>query len=60
MADGPISAIEAVAFLAVMLFIVKLVVDALEAAPLGFETQADDHIEDAYDGATDVWDEVSG
>jgi hypothetical protein len=55
MADGPISAVETVAFLAVMLFIVKLVIDALEAAPIGFSTQADDVLEDGYDEVSDVW-----
>ena len=60
MGDGPISTIEAAAFLVVMLFIVKLVIDALEAAPFGFETQADDYMEDAYDEATDLWEAASG
>lgn len=60
MDTDPISAVEAVVFLAVMLFIVKLVVDALEAAPIGFDSQADDVIEDGYDEATDLWGGGSG
>lgn len=60
MTDNPISLVESVAFLVIMLVIVKLVIDALEAAPLGFETEADDYLEDAYDGVQDVWEEASG
>lgn len=55
MDTDPVSAVEAVVFLAVMLAIVKLVVDALEAAPIGFESEADDVLEDAYDESTDLW-----
>ncbi|SEW10068.1 hypothetical protein [Halobacterium jilantaiense] len=59
MGDGPVSAVESVAFLVVMLGIVYIVVEALEAAPIGFQTQADDYIEDAAGGVDDVWSEVA-
>ncbi|WP_353634595.1 hypothetical protein ABSL23_02250 [Halobacterium sp. NMX12-1] len=59
MDTDPISAVEAVVFLALMLAIVKIAVDALEAAPLGFQTQADDYIEDAADAAGGVWEDYT-
>jgi len=59
MDTDPVSAVEAVVFICLMLAIVKLAVDALEAAPIGFDTQADDYIEDAYDGAAGVWEEYN-
>lgn len=60
MDTDPVSAVEAVVFLAIMLAIVKLVVDALEAAPvLNFETQADDYIEDGADAVGSVWEEYN-
>ena len=55
MAYSPISAVETAVFVVLMLGILHIVVEALEAAPIGFSTQADDHIEDAYDGASDIW-----
>jgi hypothetical protein len=59
MADNPLSIVESAAFVVLMLGIVYVVVEALEAAPIGFSTQADDYIEDAAGGAGDVWEEVS-
>ncbi|MCD2202738.1 hypothetical protein [Halobacterium sp. KA-6] len=59
MDTDPISAVEAVVFLALMLVILKIAVDALEAAPLGFSTQADDYLEDAADGASGVWEDYT-
>jgi len=55
MAYSPISAVETAVFVVLMLGILYIVVEALEAAPIGFSTQADDHIEDAVDGASDIW-----
>jgi len=57
--SNPLDATETAVFLVLMLGIVYIVIEALEAAPIGFSTQADDHIEDAADGAGDVWGEVS-
>jgi len=57
--SNPLDAVETAVFVVLMLGIVYIVVEALEAAPIGFETQADDYIEDAADGAGDVWKEVS-
>jgi len=58
--SNPLDAVETAVFVVLMLGIVYIVVEALEAAPIGFETQADDYIEDAYDGVREVWTEASG
>jgi len=55
MASTPISAVETAVFVVLMLGILHIVVEALEAAPIGFSTQADDVLEDGYDGASDIW-----
>ena len=57
--SNPLDAVETAVFVVLMLGIVYIVVEALEAAPIGFETQVDDYIEDAADGAGDVWEEVA-
>jgi len=57
--SNPLDAVETAVFVVLMLGIVYIVVEALEAAPIGFSTQADDYIEDAYDGVGDVWEEAS-
>jgi len=57
MTSNPLDAVETAVFVVLMLGIVYIVVEALEAAPIGFSTEADDYIEDAYDGASDVWEE---
>jgi hypothetical protein len=59
MGDGPVSAVETAVFVVLMLGIVYIVVEALEAAPIGFSTQADDYIEDAASGVDNVWEEVA-
>lgn len=59
MGDGPVSAVETAVFVVLMLGIVYIVVEALEAAPIGFSTQADDYIEDAAGSVGDVWEEVA-
>jgi len=55
MASNPVAIVESLAFLVVMLFIVKIVIDALEAAPIGFSTQADDYLEEAWSATSALW-----
>jgi len=57
--SNPLDAVETAVFVVLMLGIVYIVVEALEAAPIDFSTQADDYIEDAAGGVGDVWEEVS-
>ena len=59
MASNPLDAVETAVFVVLMLGIIYIVIEALEAAPIGFQTQADDHLEDAAGGVEDVWEEVS-
>lgn len=60
MADNPVSIAETLLFVALMLGIVKIVVDALEAAPIGFESEVDDYVEEAADRGTDLWGATTG
>jgi hypothetical protein len=60
MASTPISAVETAVFVVLMLGILHIVVEALEAAPIGYSTQADDVLEDGYDEVSDVWTGASG
>ncbi|WP_232703156.1 hypothetical protein [Halobacterium wangiae] len=60
MTSDALSIVETGAFLVLLLVVVKLVVDALEAAPIGFDSEVDDVLEDGYDEVRDVWTGASG
>lgn len=49
--ETAVQAFDTVATLVVFVVIVYVVIEALEASPLGFESEIDDHIEDAASDA---------
>ncbi len=63
MSESAVGLVESAAFLGVMLVILYVVVNALEAAPIGFETSLDDTAEEAVEeigDPGDIWTEATG
>ena len=48
--ESAVQALDTIATLAVFVVILYVIVEALEASPLGFESQIDDRVEDTFGG----------
>ena len=49
------NAVESVVFIVALLGLIYVVIEALEAAPINFESEIDDAIEDGYDALAGGW-----
>jgi len=47
--------VESVVFIAALLALIYVIITALEAAPINFDSEIDDAIEDGYDALAGGW-----